>query len=103
MTLSTLQNQIVASATGFSASIFLDEKPEGQDWTLFLTASAWGNTGLQTSHDGTSWSTEEETLSGTTAAIAVTKNSSRRCPGGVCVRMNVASLSGGEPITLVAK
>lgn len=103
MALSSQKDRIVASATGVSDSLFLDEKPESQDWSLFFRADAWGNTALQTSDDGTNWATEDETISGTTAAMAITKNSRRRMPGGIYVRLNVASLSSSLPITLVAK
>lgn len=103
MAVSAYKDKIVAAATGVSDTLFLDERPQGNDWSLFITAAAWGNTALQTSSDGETWVTEDETVSGTTAAMAVTKNSRKRLPGGIYVRMNVASLSGGNAITLVAK
>lgn len=103
MPLSEFKDKIVAAATGASDVLFLDERPQGNDWSLFFTAAAWGNTALQTSSDGTTWVTEDETVSGTTAAMAITKNSRKRLPGGIYVRLNVASLGSSEPITLVAK
>lgn len=109
MSQSTYENKIiaVAASAGSGGWLFLPDKPEGQDYTLIFTAAAWGSTGIQLSAVGgdtaADWCDEEETVSGTTGTIAITKNSSRRCPGGVYIRLNPTSLSGGNPITMVAK
>jgi hypothetical protein len=96
-------NQVSASATGASNFIALDEKPQGQDYTVFLSASAWGDTDVQMSHDGTNWGDAEELIEGVMTVVNRTKNCNFRCPGGVYLRLDVNSLSGSNPITLTAK
>jgi hypothetical protein len=103
MGLSIYKDKIIATATGPSDHLFLDERPDGRDWTLFFRADAWGATGLQTSDNADDWADEEETVSGTTDTMEITKNSTRRIAGGIYVRLNPASLGSSEPITLVAK
>ena len=97
MALSTLQNQIVASATGFSDSIFLDEKPEGQDWTVFVRSGTFGDTDIQISDNGTDWGDAKDSA----GVINFIANGSFRSPGGIYLRMDVNSYSAA--ITLVAK
>lgn len=96
-------SQVVATATGQSDYIFLDEKPQGQDYTVFLSAAAWGNTDVQMSHDGIAWGDAEELIEGVMTVVNRTKNCNFRCPGGVYLRLDVNSLSGSNPITMTAK
>lgn len=96
-------SQVIASETGPSNFIFLDEKPQGQDYTVFLSASSWGNTDVQMSHDGANWGDAEELIEGVMTVVNRTKNCNFRCPGGVYLRLDVNSLSGSNPITLTAK
>ena len=96
----------VAASAGSGGWLFLSPKPDGQDYTLIFTAAAWGSTGIQLSAVGgdtdANWCDEKETISGTTGTIAITQNSTRRCPGGIYIRLNPTALSGGEYITMIA-
>ena len=106
MPLSTAgQNKITASATGASDYIFLAEKDEGQDWTLFFYGSAWGDVDLQASPSpdiSNSWGDVQMLIGGALTTVNRTSNGSVRVPGGCYYRLDVNSLSGGNPITLVA-
>ena len=99
--ISEFRNKIVANATGDSDTLFLSERPNGNDWTIFLKSESWGDTDVQVSDDGSSWGDLEEQVSGVAATVNRTKNSSFSCPGGIYIRLNVNSID--DPIELVAK
>ncbi len=104
MAVSAFRDKIVASATGASDELFLEAKEEGQDYTLFFIASAWGSATLQISPDNVSWADYEIDVSGVGLSVVTkTKNSTVRAPGDCYYRLNVNSLSGGQPITLFAR
>ncbi len=89
MGLSAFVDKIVADATGVSDHLFLFEKDEGQDWTLFFQADAWGNTDLQASADGVNWGDVQMLIGGSLATVNRTSNGSVRVPGGCYYRLDV--------------
>ncbi len=79
MAVSAFRDKIVASATGASDELFLEAKEEGQDYTLFFIASAWGSATLQISPDNVSWADYEIDVSGVGLSVVTkTKNSTVR-------------------------
>lgn len=98
MALSANKHKITTTGTGASDSIFLEEKENGQLWTLFAASSSWGDTDLQVSGDGTNWG---DALDASAAVVNFTANGSVRVPGNCHYRLDVNTHTA--VITLLAK